>query len=250
MSTLDPARRLLLPRTSSSAALHHSALLGWAPCRRRQPVGAQRRHQVGHLNRGDGRLAALVADLAASAVERLRHNAVPAASASMSTRARTPCMQDAVRDTPHREAVRLHERAMWLPPMLPHLLHGVTRQHTKDHRHARVHARVEASAGGSADNGVVMRRGAAHLQTGAAVRQRGQPLAAARIRRCSSAVLRAARHLALLLRLHACVACCDPTVPLAFLTTTPMQTTASKLPDLAIALATTGSSKLPGTQQT
>jgi hypothetical protein len=34
------------------------------------------------------------------------------------------------------------------------------------------------------------------------------------------------------------------------LTTTPMQTTASNFPDFAMDLATTGSSKLPGTQQT
>lgn len=36
----------------------------------------------------------------------------------------------------------------------------------------------------------------------------------------------------------------------AALTTTPMQMTASNFPLLAMALATTGSSKLPGTQQT
>lgn len=62
----------LLP-ASWLAAATAGALLGWAPCRCRQPISAQRRHQVSHLNGGDGRLATLVAHLAASTVKRLRN---------------------------------------------------------------------------------------------------------------------------------------------------------------------------------
>lgn len=166
---------------------------------------------------------------------------------------------------------RVHATPRVSPPSAAaarhNLLHGVAGEHAKHGGHAGVDARVEHAAGGRAHHGVVVRRRAAHLRRARATRRVGgcrrgaaclppPPLtpAPAKGPRPSPAI---------------CSACWPPSNrgragrsirrrrgarqgvrALAGPTTTPMQMTASNLPLLAMALATTGSSKLPGTQHT
>lgn len=155
-----------------------------------------------------------------------------------------------------------------LPRRFPHLLHGVACQHTKHDRHARVSRGVEHARGGAAHHGVIMRGGAAHLRqtmaaalsTAAVEAQAGRSVdsklpgrgTAARGEGCGMAARRPGTAVA---SGHGTPAGGRWATPCGLrasraLTTTPMQTTASYLPLLAMALATTGSSKLPGTQAT
>ncbi len=127
------------------------------------------------------------------------------------------------------------------------LLHGVCGHDTEDHRNAAVQRRVEHSASGTAHNRVKVRRRTSHLSAPIPLQLFTICISWLHhfVERCSESKhgMRSQKHAA---------ACSEEPRPLTIRgrTTAPTVMTASYFPLFAMALAISGSSKLPGTQAT